>query len=226
MSSYKQLKIFRLSFPEIRLSTRAGHKLRGFVARLFPEHDEFHNHGKTGWLYRYPLIQYKVIEGTPYIIGINQGAEKLEEMEDELNELILDGSQIPIYEKALTIANEPFGILDDVVEYAFITPWMALNQRNYGQYQVSSGVEQREILRAVLTGNLLSLSKGLGYRVESKIVVDIGKIKSIETNFKEQRMIAFLGSFFVNFAIPDYLGIGKSVSRGFGTICRCLCCNH
>jgi CRISPR/Cas system CMR-associated protein Cmr1 (group 7 of RAMP superfamily) len=33
-------------------------------------------------------------------------------------------------------------------------------------------------------------------------------------------MLGFLGTFSVNFEIPDYWGIGKSVSRGFGTIIR------
>jgi hypothetical protein len=30
----------------------------------------------------------------------------------------------------------------------------------------------------------------------------------------------FLGTFSVNFSTPDYWGIGKSVSRGFGTVKR------
>jgi len=30
--------------------------------------------------------------------------------------------------------------------------------------------------------------------------------------------MGFLGTFSVNFEIPDYWGIGKSVSRGFGTV--------
>jgi hypothetical protein len=33
-------------------------------------------------------------------------------------------------------------------------------------------------------------------------------------------MLGFLGTFSVNFEIPDYWGIGKSVSRGFGTVVR------
>ncbi|MBI5213054.1 MAG: hypothetical protein HY957_06735 [Nitrospirae bacterium] len=37
---------------------------------------------------------------------------------------------------------------------------------------------------------------------------------------KNQHMFGFLGSFSVNFDIPDYWGIGRSVSRGFGTIKR------
>lgn len=220
MDYQNKIKIFRLSFPEVRLPVRAGHKLRGFVAGLFPEHDEFHNHGAKGWLYRYSQVQYKVIGGIPYIIGINEGAEKLWQVEDELDELVLGGEQIPLYEKALTITHENFGILDQVLEYTFLTPWLALNQTNYQRYQTGPGVLQREILRSVLIGNLLSLSKSLGYNVESQIMVDMGNMKTVETKFKNQNMLSFFGNFFVNFAIPDYLGLGKSVSRGFGTVCR------
>ena len=33
-------------------------------------------------------------------------------------------------------------------------------------------------------------------------------------------MLGFVGSFRVNFQIPNHAGIGKSVSRGFGTVER------
>jgi CRISPR/Cas system CSM-associated protein Csm3 (group 7 of RAMP superfamily) len=34
-------------------------------------------------------------------------------------------------------------------------------------------------------------------------------------------MIGFTGEFLVNFDIPDLLGLGKSVSRGYGAV-RCI----
>ena len=37
---------------------------------------------------------------------------------------------------------------------------------------------------------------------------------------KGVRMVGFKGTFAVNFELPDYIGLGKSVSRGFGTIKR------
>lgn len=37
---------------------------------------------------------------------------------------------------------------------------------------------------------------------------------------KGTSMLGFLDAFPVNFEIPDYWGIGKSVSRGFGTVVR------
>jgi hypothetical protein len=36
--------------------------------------------------------------------------------------------------------------------------------------------------------------------------------------FPEIILFGFLGTFSINFEIPDYWGIGKSVSRGFGTV--------
>ncbi|MBU4492692.1 MAG: CRISPR-associated endonuclease Cas6, partial [Euryarchaeota archaeon] len=34
-------------------------------------------------------------------------------------------------------------------------------------------------------------------------------------------LIGFNGEFQINFMIPEYFGIGKSVSRGFGVARRC-----
>ncbi|MGD0951668.1 MAG: CRISPR-associated endonuclease Cas6 [Methanotrichaceae archaeon] len=37
---------------------------------------------------------------------------------------------------------------------------------------------------------------------------------------KGTSVIGFRGDFMANFMIPDFMGLGKSVSRGFGTIER------
>jgi hypothetical protein len=33
-------------------------------------------------------------------------------------------------------------------------------------------------------------------------------------------MVGFRGEFYINFDIPQYLGIGRNVSRGFGTVVK------
>ena len=52
--------------------------------------------------------------------------------------------------------------------------------------------------------------------IEAKII----ELKEVPTKLKGTPMLGFLGTFSVNFEIPDYWGIGKSVSRGFGTVLR------
>ncbi len=64
------------------------------------------------------------------------------------------------------------------------------------------------------------ISKSLGYTVPETITVNFGNLKEVQTTLKGTPMLGFLGTFSVNFEIPDYWGIGKSVSRGFGTIKR------
>ncbi len=64
------------------------------------------------------------------------------------------------------------------------------------------------------------MSKGLGYTVPEPIKANILKIREVSTSLKGTPMLGFLGEFSVNFEIPDYFGLGKSVSRGFGTVKR------
>ncbi|MGR3319528.1 MAG: CRISPR-associated endonuclease Cas6 [Candidatus Anammoxibacter sp.] len=60
----------------------------------------------------------------------------------------------------------------------------------------------------------------VGYTVQEPIKANIGKLREVRTSLKGTPMLGFIGTFSVNFEIPDYWGIGKSVSRGFGTVKR------
>ena len=63
----------------------------------------------------------------------------------------------------------------------------------------------------------MAIAKTFQYFVESKIIVKTD-LKETSIKFKGKGMIGFFGTFQVNFKLPDYIGLGKSVSRGFGTI--------
>ena len=56
--------------------------------------------------------------------------------------------------------------------------------------------------------------------LETLAKLGIIKLREVQTTFKSTPILGFLGTFSVNFEIPDYWGIGKSVSRGFGTVVR------
>ena len=63
------------------------------------------------------------------------------------------------------------------------------------------------------------MSKCLNYTVEDRIKCEI-KIRPVSSSYKKNFITAFRGFFMTNFKIPDYLGIGKAVSRGFGTVIK------
>ena len=102
-----------------------------------------------------------------------------------------------------------------------LPPLLALNEKNYEKYQcLGTQAKKIEQLEKILIGNIISMSKSLGYTVPAPIEANIIKIRETRTSLKGTPMIGFLGTFSVNFEIPDYWGIGKSVSRGFGTVKR------
>lgn len=78
----KNINFCRIQFPEIELRTRDAHKLRGYFGNLFKEHSPLlHNHWENGSVrYRYPTVQYKVIDKVPMLIGIEEGAELLPQL--------------------------------------------------------------------------------------------------------------------------------------------------
>jgi len=216
------MKKATLSFSNINLRASQIHKFRGFVGNIFRDHDLIHNHDlKTGKpIYRYPLIQFKLIDDMPAIIAITDRAVSIfSEIFMKLDKIIIEDTVIPVFEKNLKIEEVEFGYSNEIFMYEFISPWIALNQKNFIKYNDAGREEKNEMLKRVMTGNILSMSKHLDCWLsqDQKIKID-HKLKEIKVNLKSKSMTAFNGIFKTNFLIPDYLGIGKSVSRGFGAV--------
>ena len=51
------------------------------------------------------------------------------------------------------------------------------------------------MLERILVGNIISMSKGLGYTVPGQIEASIFDLKEIHTKLKGTHMLAFLGTF-------------------------------
>lgn len=202
------------------MSSNNAEKIRGYIGRKFIEDSFLHQHTENNKLiYCYPVVQYKVIDGTPLLMGIKDGINSLWKVFDDISELNLDNMTHEIFDKKSLLKEVHLGISDKQISYTFLAPWLALNEKNYDKYQrLGSWPKKKELLESILIGNIISMSKSLGYTVPEPIKANIEKMKEVPTSLKGTPMLGFLGNFSVNFEIPDYWGIGKSVSRGFGTI--------
>ena len=78
--------------------------------------------------------------------------------------------------------------------------------------------ERQALLERVLVGNCLAVAKAFGHWVQGRLNADAPRLRPRTCRFKDQPMIGFEGPFRVNFLLPNGIGIGKSVSRGFGTV--------
>ena len=103
-----------------------------------------------------------------------------------------------------------------------IRKWLPLSSENYRSYRSLEGIsEQVQFLQNILVGNILSFCKGLNLTVDKEIKCVITKI--LDTNsftHKGVKMMGFDVEFKSNISLPNYLGLGKGVSLGFGTVVR------
>lgn len=218
----KPLHITRIRFPEIQLQTRDAHKLRGYFGNLFQEHSPLlHNHYESGQLrYRYPLVQYKVIDKVPMLVGIEEGAELLTQLFLKIEEIDVDGKMIPVNTKNIEVKKEKVGYSEELQEYRFETLWMGLNQKNFSEYQkLENQDDKNKLLSRLIIGNILGFYSNikLHLKPEERLFAKTNVYEK-STKFKGNEMLAFSGNFVVNALLPNDIGIGKSVARGFGTI--------
>ncbi len=193
-------------------------QLRGFFANKFTEYHLLHQHAADGLIYDYPRVQYKIIDGQHTIIGINEGAHVLKEIYDQFDSLYIGSTQYRVMSQEFDVKERDFSLSDKLCSYTFKTPWIALNQRNHRAYHAChDNFERRELLSRVLIGNILAIAKSFDYMVPGRINATV-EVRGRKASLKKVEMLAFDGAFVANFQIPDLLGLGKSVSRGFGTV--------
>ncbi len=209
---------------ETYLNRSDSEKIRGYLGNLFWDNPYAHHHKLDGSLiYRYPCVQYKIIDGMCMLIGFSEGTEVVKKTFQDLKTINLNGRWEEVLSKGLESYKASFSLSSEQIECSFLTPWLALNEKNYEKYQMfGSWGKKKELLGKILIGNIISMSKSLGYTVPGPIEASIHHLKEVKTSLKGTPMLGFIGTFSVNFEIPDYWGIGKSVSRGFGTVVKVI----
>lgn len=182
----------------------------------------FHNHTEEGFRYSYPLIQYKRINQKAAIVCIGEGTEAI-------GEYLSNGEiSLQIGERVIETKIEHMKAYQTVVQcwndmFSYnLYKWMALNQENYKLYQQTESLAERtKFLEKILIGNLMSFLKGVGIFVDTEIELIITQIKNERLiRYKGVKFMTFDIDFKTNLSIPDYIGIGKNASIGFGMIKR------
>ncbi|RMG73774.1 MAG: DNA repair protein [Bacteroidetes bacterium] len=209
----------RITFPDLRLRARDGHKLRGYFGRLFAEHSPLlHNHEPGGrYRYAYPLVQYKVLDGIPTVLGLGAGSALLTRLFLRVDRLEIEDLTLPVRSKEIHSEEVQPRVNGQLYAYRFVNPWLALNQDNHRRYRQAEATAQQALLQRLLTNHLVAVVKALGGSLDERVLVH-PQLRPLRTQFKNQPMLAFSGHFVTNVWLPDAIGLGKSVSRGFGAV--------
>lgn len=169
-------------------------------------------------IHRYPAIQCKQVKNDLVLIGICQGARFLMNLAGENAEILPGTSGCTIASRDPAPRDEEFGTTGGIYEYEFLTPWIALSQQNAKKFYDLKGKPARDaFMQKILNTHLTTLAKSLD-AVPAEPITCMAHVRFIRERIDRENVIVFKGTFRTNLRIPDYLGIGQLVSRGYGTI--------
>ena len=173
------IRRIKLCYCDIATSTDltlSATQLRSYIGYKFVQEAEFHHH--DGKPYRYPLIQYKRIRDRLSVLGIEHFADVVQENLSSLQKIYLKNTEILINNMIFT--RKTHSITEEITEYKFATPWIALNTDNYLKYNTLDKRFHKKLLEKILTGNLLSMMRGIGCTIDYDLYVKINQFKQLQ----------------------------------------------
>lgn len=187
------------------------------------ESDLFHNHiDDQEYLYRYPLIQYKIKDKCPSLICLREATEDIHYLLRQKNFNFLIGQkQIDFHIEDVRLKYERIQTWDSDFSYNILN-YMSLNQENFQIYQkLETVVEKYAFLQELLFKHLNIFAEAMDAYQPYPLQVKITRILSEKyIEYKGVFHLTFNMNFKTNLSIPQNVGIGKGVSIGFGIVKR------
>jgi len=182
----------------------------------------FHNHDGDRLRYAYPLVQYKRIGGKAAIVFVGDGVEAAADyFRSNTVGVALGDRAVSLELEHADAHTTTVSLWDDTFCYN-IRKYLPFNQHNYAEYRQTDSLAARyAIIERALTGNILSFAKGIGLHIDGRIALSVTDCSASRAYiYKGVRMAGFDLAFKTNITMPDYIGLGKGISLGFGTIKR------
>ncbi len=197
---------------------KTPYQVKGSIMKNYPKSEIVPMlNGSYRKKYLYPRVQVKILDEKIYFLGIAEGVSAVKSLIDNFK--ALDFGNITFKIKDIIIdENGIFKQSDDINRYKFITPWVALNRTNIKKFSKTPSSQKRKFLCELLTKNLIFLASEFKINLDKKILTDIELDDKSLSSFKENRDFGFEGSFLTNFILPDFIGLGNGITRGYGSI--------
>lgn len=216
----QKLKILKVQF-DAQIAPYEVPAFRGAIAAKVPRDSIlYHNHDGEKLRYGYPLIQYKRIGRNPTIICVGEGVEEIHKFfENQDWGIEISGRKLEMNVEDLHMNELTIQLTERQRRYE-LREWMPLSEESFREYNNLPTIKDKiAFLEKKITGNILSLAKGIGWTVQDQIKVDIIDIQKTSTiRFKKTNMIVFDLSFYANVFLPNYIGLGRKVGFGFGMV--------
>lgn len=220
MQSRNKLNVFTL-LTDIDLKPEEIPFLRGAMIRLAGNDNiDFHDHENDGFRYSYPRVQYKIIDNKAAVVFVGQGAESIGKILSGAGTKIQVGRRAAVFNITDMPLSQTSVEVNDIRFIYKLSRWLPLNQDNYELFSSLESLQEKcAFLERLLVGNILSFAKGVGIFFDSEVEASIVDIEMMgQYKFKNVNMLGFDVVFSTNVSLPQYAGLGKGVSLGFGMI--------
>jgi hypothetical protein len=152
------------------------------------------------------------------VVGLQSYAKILLERLAALDHVTTPRGVVKVH--ALDFQMDDCQVDSQIHSYEFATPWIALNEENYTRFRNLPEGSRKPFLERILVANALSTLKWLGIFVTHRVSASITSYRPISVTVHENTFQAFRTQFSLNLGLPDHIGLGKSVSKGLGSIRR------
>ena len=217
------------SFPDIksvvvRLTTnkpvrKTPYQVKGVFMRQYPDEPIIPMlDGSYRDRFLYPRVQVKILNEQIYIIGVHEGVESVLSICEKIESLDFGNITFEIQDCDIDSSTQQFIPSSRLVKYRFITPWVALNHMTGGKYKFLTNQEKPSYLNKLIGQNIIFLASEVGIDLEDNIYTKVKVSSLFPKPIDENKWGAFMGEFKTNFILPNYIGLGNGITRGFGTI--------
>lgn len=198
---------------------KTPYQVKGVFMRQYPNEDIIPMlNGSYRDRYLYPRVQVKILNEQIYLIGINEGVDSVISLNERLKSLDFGNITFDVEHTDLDSVSNQFTPSDNLVHYKFITPWVALNHMTGGKYKFLTNQEKPSYLNKLLGQNIIFLAKEVGVDLTDDILTKVKVSSLFPKPVDDNKWGAFMGAFKTNFILPNYIGIGNGITRGYGTI--------
>jgi len=168
--------------------------------------------------FSYPRVQVKILNEQIYIIGIKEGVEPVLSIPDKIKELDFGNITFTINDFKEETQKQQFALSGTVVRYSFLTSWAALNYVTSKKYRSTSFKKKKSYLNKLLGINLMFLAKEMGVSIDKGIYTKLEIPNLHPKSIDDNKWKSFKGDFKTNIILPNYIGLGNGITRGYGTI--------
>ena len=198
---------------------KTPYQVKGVMMNQFPNEEIVPMlDGSYRQKFLYPRVQVKILNEQIYIVGINEGVDSIKAIAKKMDFLDFGNITFQVLDNEIEEHKNRFQPVSKLIRYRFVTPWVALNQTTGYRYRNLNNAGRVNFLNRLLGQNIVFMAREMGMELEKNIFTKVTLSSLFPRQVDENNWGAFDGEFRANFVLPNYLGIGNGITRGYGTL--------